>query len=568
MRTRKGKVVLSLLAVGALLGSLGLYAIPQAAEEPIELAVADVRPVGVLSIASYDELKADVAFVGRLTNNPQLATGLEALLNLATKSRGLEGLDKTRPLGVVALTNGDQVAGYACLPVCDFDALMETARVMGATIDELGGGVYRIHTEKKPLYVKQQADWAVASERRVVLNVVPADPGKVLAEVGSDYDVALRLHAGNVPEKYRRELVDKINHDVARDVQRRPGESPQEHALRKQITEELARTIIALVEDVEQVTVGWSLDHQKEQTALEVSVTAAEGSDVAKAAARLEDTTSQFAGFLLKDATLAGYWSGQMPRQKAELLQSVVEAVRREAIRDIEKEPKPEEEIRLAKQLAGDVFDLLADTAASGRVDGALSVLLGRESATLLAGTYVADGARLDKIAKQVAQIAEWENPQVADLIKLDADEVDGIRFHTLSLPIPDDADDRDKAVRLLGETVEVVIGIGKESAYLAAGRDALATLKRAIAASAEQASEQVEPLRFTLAVDLLADFVAVYGEEKDRAGAARLAELLGETSGNDHIHVFAQPIPRGAKYRIEVESDILRALGKLAIDK
>jgi len=568
VRKRDGKVVLALLAVVGLLGSVGLFAAPNSAKKPVDLPVMDPRPVAVLSIASYDELKADVALIGALTDNPQLATGLEVILKLATKNRGLEGLDKARPLGAVAITHGGRIGGYVCLPVTDFQQLLETAKIVGAKVDEADEGIYRVKTRRKPLFVKEQSGWAVLSEERAVLDVVPADPGKVLAEVGREYDLAVRLHAANVPEKHRRELVDKIKRDAERDMQRRPDESAEEHALRKQVTEELLSTVLALVEEVEQVTLGFSLDHDTQQAALEVSITGAEGSQVAKAAARLTQTTSDFAGFLLPEATLAGHWSGQMPAQKADLLVTVIEAVRKQAMRDIEKEDKSAEEIRVAKQLAGDLFDLVAETAGSGRVDGGMAVVLKSQTATLAAGTYIADGDRLDKITRQVARIAEAENPKVKELVKLDADRHQEIRFHTVTIPVPPDADDREKVVSLVGESLEVVIGVGEDSAYLGAGRDALATLKRAIVASAKEASRKVPPVRLSLAVDLLAEFVAEYGEPKDRAGAAKLAELLKEHPGGDRINLVGQPIPRGVKYRLETESDLLAALGKLATQK
>jgi len=565
VRKRNGKVVLSLLAVVGLLGSMGLFAAPNTAPTPVELPVLDPQPVAVLSIASVDELKADVAFVGKLTGNPQLATGMEVILNLATGGRGLQGLDTARPLGVVAITDGDRIGAYVCLPVSDFQKLLETAKAIGAKVDEAGEGIYRIATRRKPLFVKEQSGWAVLSEQRPVLDVVPDDPGKVLAEVGREYDLAARLHAANVPEKHRRELIDKIKRDAQRDMQRRPGESEEQHALRRQVTEELLSTVVSLVEEVDEITLGVSLDRDAQQAAIELSITGAEGTELAKAAARLTKTTSGFAGFLLPDAMLAGHWSGQMPSQKADLLVTVIEAVRKQAMRDIERQDKSAEEIRVARELAGDVFELVADTARSGRVDGGMAVVLKSQAATLAAGTYIADGASLDRITKQIARIAEAENPKVKELVKLDADRFEGVRFHTVSIPVPPDAEDREKVVSLVGESLEVVIGIGEDSAYVAAGRDALGTLKRAIAASAKGASQKVPPIRLSLAVDLLAEFIAEYGDAKDRPGAAKLAELLGESPGKDGVNLVAHPIPRGVKYRLEAESDILTALGKLA---
>jgi len=138
VRKRNGKVVLSLLAVVGLLGSMGLMAAPNTARTPVDLPVIDPQPVAVLSIASVDELKADVAFVG-------------------------------------------------------------------AKADEAGEGVYRVATRRKPLFVKEQSGWAVLSEERPVLDVVPDDPGKVLAEVGREYDLAALL--GESPGKDRVNLV-------------------------------------------------------------------------------------------------------------------------------------------------------------------------------------------------------------------------------------------------------------------------------------------------------------------------------------------------------------------------
>ena len=115
----------------------------------------------------------------------------------------------------------------------------------------------------------------------------------------------------------------------------------------------------------------------------------------------------------------------------------------------------------------------------------ALSVLLDPQAATLLAGTYVADGAALDKAVRAFKEVLDKENPTVAGWLKLDAERSGEIRFHEATIPVGPDAKDREKVVQLFGPEVHVVLGVGPHAAYLAAGRDALPKLQQAIAASA-----------------------------------------------------------------------------------
>ena len=62
--------------------------------------------------------------------------------------------------------------------------------------------------------------------------------------------------------------------------------------------------------------------------------------------------------------------------------------------------------------------------------------------------------------------------------MKLDAEKSHSINFHVISIPIPENSEDAEKAIQLVGEKLDIVIGVGKEYAYLAAGRDAVGDLE------------------------------------------------------------------------------------------
>ena len=161
-------------------------------------------------------------------------------------------------------------------------------------------------------------------------------------------------------------------------------------------------------------------------------------------------------------------------------------------------------------------------------------MMLGPQTLTALAGVYVADGSILDKLVRRVFDEVSRAKPEVAALVKLDADRLSDVRFHVVSIPIPAESKDREKALQLIGENLEVAVGIGPTAVYAAAGRNALATLKRSIEASAASASSAILPLDIALDAEPIAAFAAVAGNAKDQPKAALVAAELKKTPGHD----------------------------------
>jgi hypothetical protein len=183
----------------------------------------------------------------------------------------------------------------------------------------------------------------------------------------------------------------------------------------------------------------------------------------------------------------------------------------------------------------------------------------------LLAG-YVADGALLNKILHTIEKAVVDEHPELDQFVKLDVEKSQSITFHTVSIPLPQDSEDAQKLVQLLGEKLDIVIGVGKENAYLAVGRDALATLKKAIDASARAGAKAVSPLDLSFAVKPVASLVAVAGKPEERPQAAMVVSELKKTPGQDHIHLTVCPIDNGVQVHLEIEQGLIRLFGRLVV--
>jgi len=116
--------------------------------------------------------------------------------------------------------------------------------------------------------------------------------------------------------------------------------------------------------------------------------------------------------------------------------------------------------------------------------------------------------------------------------------------------------------VRLFGQRIDIVVGIGKKHFYLATGRDALATLKQAIAASRTAPAAPLAPLECSVALGPVAEWAAQWAEGQDRFHAALIASALKESAGKDHVRLTVGPAEGHLRVRVELEEGILRIAG------
>jgi len=557
------KTVLSMLVVALLLGTSGVGS-ALAGGHRSEALVGDVKPVAVVSLAGYDALLGNVELAGILAGRPRLAKGLEGLLAVVTQGRGLEGLDTKRPWGVVIQADGSKLGGYAFLPVGDFEKFKEVLKPYIQKVEDLGGGLHKVQGKGpgQAIYVKQTSGWLFVCDKAEGLAGTPDDPAQLLGGLHEQYDVAARLNASNVPAQQREQLIAKIQQQAEKDLQRRPGEDEHEHAIRKIVAGKILAAVLTTVKDLETVTLGWSLDDETQKILLELALTAKDGTKTAYTLAQLAQAKTDFAGFRLPDAILTGSMTAVCPPPSSADLDELFRAIRAKAFAGIDKRESSAQKAKVGKEFVGGLLEVIQETVASGRADGAVSLLLGADAATLVAGRYIANGPKLEETLNKLVDAARQEDAALVDqVLKRNVDEFLGVRFHSLSIPIPQDAQHRDQVVQLVGQNLEVVVGIGKQSVYLAAGKDALKTLKKAVEQSAAGGPQPATPLELSLALGQLAKFLAETGQGEQKQRALKAVETLKDAAGKDHVKLVAVPIERGLKLRLELEQGVLKII-------
>jgi hypothetical protein len=512
------------------------------------------KPFAVISLAGYDRINADLGTIGKIVGNPGLAKMLDTLAASATQQKGLVGLDKSRPWGAVFLNETTDYPAYIFLPVTDLKGLLDALQgALGAPAKDTGNGVYEVTTPARPFYAKQKGSWVFVTLSPEGLKNTPADPLPLLGDLTKKYTVAARAFLGNIPPSLREMILSRLKQGaVAANPEGNEGLS-----LNKQ-WEKISASLTAAIDDLEEVTLGQAVDASAKRSYLDVTVTAKAGTKLAKLLAEAGNLKTNFAAFRRPEAALALSWVQKTPAETIAEQLAALKAFRDQLPAQLEKK-----EIAELKPAAEGLLDVVQETVKSGRSDGALSIVLGAKSATLVGATAIVGGDKLDKALHDLAAVAKTKQPELAKGIKLDVEKAAGVRFHVVSLPIPADAENRDKVVEAIGETLDVAIGVADQALYFAAGRDALATLKQTIGKSVVDGPKSATPLNLSIALGPVAKFVAEIGDDQTRPMAVVLSTLLAQSGGKDHVTLVSTAIPpRGLQVRLELEEGIIRVLG------
>ena len=104
-----------------------------------QLPAQDMKPVVSVSIASYDEIMSDVDFIGSATGVPEInRQTVEGQLQQANAADALKALDKSKPMGLVVLTDGQgDFRPIVFLPVTDVKKFVETFELTSRPVPEI-----------------------------------------------------------------------------------------------------------------------------------------------------------------------------------------------------------------------------------------------------------------------------------------------------------------------------------------------------------------------------------------------------------------------------------------------
>lgn len=530
----------------ALVPVVMLLALGPALQAPAQQS--EFKPAVVVSLASFDEIFGDLSYLAE-------TAGAKDYMDIARGMAGVftDGLDKQRPAGAFLMfePGADEPKAIVFIPVANLEKLLAThERNIGRA--EREGDLLRIEGPNGSVYIKEAAGWAFASQDKDALAITPGDPTALLGSLTKDYTVAVKVKAENIPQPLRELAIGELQRGFESGL---AEQSPEDRELLEGLSRRQMESLRMLIEETDELLIGWNVDSMAKKTYLDITMTARAGTDLAKQFAEMGDGTSAFSGFLASDAAGALHFSGTMSKDDVEQLTLLVDAASKKAVQAIEEDEDLDDPAKrtAAKDIVTSLFAVARKTAQSGKMNGGATLMMGETSLTFAAGGHVADAAELERVLRVAADLAKDE-PKFPG-IKFDADKHAGVTFHTMRIPLDDD-----DAQKVFGEQLDVAIGVGKDSFYLAFGNDSVATLKKIIDTSAAGAEQKLPPSQFFVALAPILKFAASMGDDEALAVAARAAEKV---RGNDRISITSTMVERGARSRIELDEGVLKLIGE-----
>jgi len=326
------------------------------------------------------------------------------------------------------------------------------------------------------------------------------------------------------------------------------------------MAKQAVQQMTTLLNELDELLVGWNVDHSSKTMYLDVEVTAQAGTHLAEQLAQIKVGKTQFAGFSSPNAAVQGHWLGVLSDADVAQAKLALAELRKQAVEELDNQNLPENQAEKATQLLNDVAEILEKTVESRKISGGVLLNLDPSAVTFVVGSTIVDGDKLNDLVKQLVEEIQKNDPEASKMIKLDAENYEGVRLHAFNIPAPDES-----AVPFFGDTLEVVMGISNDKLLVAVGRDAAKTLKDVLSQSKANLDKEMLPVQISISIGQIVKFAASVAEEDDaKAQAAMLANALEKSEGKDHVTFTTKPITNGVRARLEVEEGLLKLIGSM----
>ncbi len=511
------------------------------------------KPVVAVSISGVDQLMGDIDYITE-------AAGVEDYGNLfkLLAAPYTVGIDKEKPWGFIMHMNEDaEPITLGFVPVKDLDVVFAALKEQIGEPRDAGNGVFEI-TDPAPMYVKEKGGFAFLSNESKHLKSLPDDPVDLLDGMEKKYDIGVRAFVQNIPREQRQWAIDQMRGQQQQALEnqlRDLDEDSDEYKLAKRLSDTQIQRLEDMINDSDELTVGWTTDGMAKETFLDVTMTAKAGTPTAKRMKLLHGNTSAFGGLELEDAAMTMSATMRMDKDDIEQFTMLLDTAKKQAFNEIENDGDLDTDAKQerAKDVVGGLIDSLKATVESGKLDGGAALVLKPQAMSLVVGGAVEEPKSLENAFRELVELAK-DDPEFPG-VKFNDQKHRGVAFHTMSVPVPEE----DQARRVLGEELDVVVGIGKKAAYLSIGNDAADTLKKVIDGSSMQ-TQDAPQIAVNIALTPIFKFAA---SVEDNPVLELITTTLEETEGNDQILLKGSPIENGVTYRLTIEEGVLKAIGQ-----
>ncbi len=230
------------------------------------------KPIAVISVAPIDKLFGDVDYLTKTAGQADAG-------RLATLIAGpyIDGIDRTKPSGAYVILDGDKPVSVAFIPTKDLTKVLATLKDSVGEPKDVGGGVQQLGDA--PVYLKQEGGYVFVAQDAAHLADLPKDPVALLVGLEKTYSIAARLDVKSIPQAQK----ERIIAEMKQGFEAAPIETddPAQRELAEKTGRNVLNQMIRLVEESNDITLGWAVDPAAKSTYIDFVFTAIDGTKLA-----------------------------------------------------------------------------------------------------------------------------------------------------------------------------------------------------------------------------------------------------------------------------------------------
>lgn len=456
------------------------------------------------------------------------------------------GIDREKPSGAFLYFEGDdpKPKWLGMIAVDDPDKVLDQIANF-ADIDEGGDFITITPDNGQQILIKESGGYFIISDDETMFDIAPEDPSEQLVKASGDYNLAVKIFGQRVPQELRDRGIELITEGFEQQMD-------EMEPLDESVMEAQLSQVKSMINETDQVTVGYKIDKESKLLTAHFSLTALEGSEIAKRVSVMSvPGESLFTGFLNDNAAVDANLRYQLHPDDINLYVGLIDNLREQMIGELDADGEfTDQELATIKTATSDIGDCLKATIEGKLVDSGGLLMMDEQSFNFAAGSTFAETKKLEDAIKSLVDLAETKFEGKLEA-KLNSGTYEDITLHTILINVPDD---EEEARKILGSQLKMIVGVSPDKVYVAAGKDPLATLTDAIEQSKTPKASKYGQLLYNLRVAPMLRFAS------QAAGEEALADMASTLEKNDtgRMTIWYKPIPNGIAANVEVQDGIL----------
>lgn len=536
----------TLLALGLIIVTATMPLCPAAAQQAPE-------PSAIIALAPIDEQLKDVEYLAAATS--EMAGNMSGMARLQAEGF-MPGVDFSKSSGALLYFTEGQTEPNAIgfFPVTELEDVLDKISEF-AEIEEEADIINILPDNGEQLSLKSQGNYAFVSDKPELLKNLPADPAGMVADQAKNYNASAIIYPQRIPEELRQQAIELIRQGFESQMDQLDELSAdiQEAQFDLQM-----RQMEMMVNEFEKVTIGLGIDKDAKRVFVDTKMKGVDNSDMSKRLIASKTTEpTKFAGFLMENAAMTMHNCSGISPEDAKMYVDAFDNIRDVMLDEIVEESEEDKAAVLTK-ITNQLSSVIKKTLNNGLMDMG-GVIFTENGLNATFAAQIADARSLETSIKEIVDETKSELADKGIVFELNSGSHSGFNLHKISIALQ--VDELDDAVeQMLGDKVNVILGINNTQVYVAVGKDPEATLKKSIDANAN-ASPSNKPDILGQYNFFMAPIMKMAASMQDEEMIEAMSDEISE-SGQDRIRFSYDVKDDEMTFRFETQDGIFKMLG------